>query len=91
MIEFPNKLNSTSSMLASDVHHFSYPYTILRLQLQVKAVREEEEEKKKIQANHEMVDVLQKQMAAIEAHRRMETALVEEEAQLLVSPVKSKH
>ena len=54
-------------------------------------MREEEDEKKKIQANHEMVDVLQKQMAAIEAHRRMETALVEEEAQLLVSSVKSRY
>ena len=59
------------------------------LKLQVKALREEEEERKKIHANHEMVEVLQKQMAAIEAHRRMEAALVAEEAQLLVSPVKA--
>ena len=53
--------------------------------IRTKAAREEEEEKKKIRANQEMVEVLQKQMAAVEAHRLMEEALVQEEAQLLVS------
>ena len=52
--------------------------------IRTKALREEEEEKKKIRANQEMVEVLQKQMAAVEAHKQMEDALVAEEAQLLV-------
>ena len=57
--------------------------------IRTKAQREEEEERKKIRANQEMVEVLQKQMAAVEAHKQMEDALVAEEAQLLVSSLLS--
>ena len=59
--------------------------------IEAKARREEEETKKQMKANKEMLEVLQRQMAALEEQKRQEKLLVEEEARILVSLYKSKY
>jgi len=51
--------------------------------MQAKARREEEETKKQMLANRDTLEVLQRQMAALEAQRQQEKLLVEEEARIL--------
>ena len=53
--------------------------------METKAQREEEETKKQMQANRDTLEVLQRQMAALEAQKQQEKYLVEEEARILVS------
>lgn len=50
-----------------------------------KAAREEREAKKQHERNRDVLEVLQKQMAALEAQKEEALKLKEEEAQLLVS------
>lgn len=50
-----------------------------------KAKREEEDTKRVMMANKDMLQVLQRQVAALEAHKQNEKALIEEEAQILVT------
>ncbi len=56
-----------------------------RADMEAKAKREDEETKRQMSANRDMLEVLNKQMAALEAQKQEERRLKEEEAALLVS------
>ena len=53
--------------------------------MMAKAKREEDDTRRQMMANRDTLEVLQRQVAALEAHKQNEKALVEEEARILVS------
>ena len=53
--------------------------------MQAKARREEKDTQRQMSANRDMLDTLNKQMAALEAQKQEEKNLQMEEARLLVS------
>lgn len=53
--------------------------------IEAKAKREEADTQRIMMGNKEMLEVLQKQMAALQAQKEEEKKLIEEEAQLLVN------
>ena len=52
--------------------------------MMAKAKREEEDTKRQMAANKDTLEVLQRQVAALEAQKQIEKALIEEEAEILV-------